>query len=96
MVAPPRGAGGPRTLRRLNAPRRAEVRTDSSGVPTALRRNGTWLDVVEVIDRYRTDDRWWTEQPIARMYYELLLVDGRTATLFRDEISDRWWEQRYG
>ena len=96
MVAPSRGAGGPRTLRRLNAPRRAEVRTDSADAPVALRRNGTWLDVVEVIDRYRTDDRWWTEQPIARMYYELLLADGRTATLFRDEISDRWWEQRYG
>jgi len=96
VVAPPRGAGGPRTLRRLNAPRRAEVRTDSSGVPTALRRHGAWLLVIELLDRYRTDDRWWTEQPIARMYYELLLEDGRTATLFRDEISDRWWEQRYG
>ena len=96
MVAPPRGAGGPRTLRRLNAPRRAEVRTDSSGVPTALRRHGAWLLVIELLDRYRTDDRWWTEQPIARMYYELLLADGRTATVFRDEISDRWWEQRYG
>ena len=95
MVAPPGGAGGPRTLRRLNAPRRVEVRADSAGAPVALRRNGAWLEAVELLDRYRTDDRWWTEQPIARMYYELLLADGRTATLFRYEISGRWWEQKY-
>ena len=94
MVAPPGGAGGPRTLRRLNAPRGVEVRTDSAGAPVALRRGVAWLDAVE-LDRHRTDDRWWTEQPIARAYYELLLEDGRTVTVFRDEISDRWWEQRY-
>ena len=94
MVAPSGGAGGPRTLRRLNAPRRVEVRVDDS-TPTALRREGTWLQVAEVIDRYRTDDRWWTERPVARSYYELLLEDGRTATVFRDEIGGEWYEQRY-
>jgi hypothetical protein len=54
-----------------------------------------WLAVVEVLDRYRTDDRWWTSQPVARTYCELLLEDGRTATVFRDEIAGSWWEQRY-
>ncbi len=96
MVAPSRGAGGPRTLRRLNAPRRVEVRAGAAGVPTALRRNGTWLLVAEVLDRYRTDDRWWTERPISRTYYELLLEDGRTATVFRDEIEGLWREQKHG
>ena len=96
MVAPPRGAGGPRTLRRLNAPRRAEVRTDSSGVPTALRRHGAWLLVIELLDRYRTDDRWWTVAPIARDYYELMLEDERTITVFRDDVQGGWWEQRHG
>ena len=95
MVAPPGGAGDPRTLRRLNAPRRVEVRVDDS-TPTALLREGTWLPVTEVIDRYRTDDRWWTERPVERTYYELLLEDGRTATVFRDEIEGSWHEQRYG
>jgi hypothetical protein len=64
-------------------------------VPTALLREGTWLHVVEMLDRYRTDDRWWTERPVSRTYYELLLADGRTATVFRDEIGGEWWEQRY-
>ena len=95
MVAPPGGAGGPGTLRRLNAPRRVEVRVDSAGAPAALRRQGAWLEAGELLDRYRTDDRWWTEQPIARAYYQLLLADGRTATVFRDEITGAWWEQKY-
>jgi hypothetical protein len=94
VVAPSGGAGGPRTLRRLNAPRRIEVRVGDS-VPTALLREGTWLDAVELLDRYRTDDRWWTERPVSRTYYELLLADGRVATVFRDEIAGSWWEQRY-
>ena len=96
MVATSGGAGGPRTLRRLNGPRRVEVRASAAGVPTALRRNRTWLLVADVLDRYRTDDRWWTERPVERTYYELLLEDGRTATVFRDEIEGSWHEQRYG
>jgi len=86
VVATSGGAGGPRTLRRLNGPRRVEVRAG----------NRTWLLVADVLDRYRTDDRWWTERPVERTYYELLLEDGRTATVFRDEIEGSWHEQRYG
>jgi hypothetical protein len=96
MVPTPRGTAGAGALRRLNAPRPVELRAGADGVPGALRRHGTWLAVVEVLDRYRTDDRWWTSQPVARTYYELLLEDGRTATVFRDEIAGSWREQRYG
>ena len=92
MLKTPRGAERPGALRRLNAPRPVVVRAEG-GVPTALRRGGR---VTEVLDRYRTDDRWWTSEPVARTYYELLLEDGRVATVFRDETSGRWWEQRYG
>ncbi len=96
MLATSRGAERPRTLRRLNAPRPVEVRTDVGGVPRALRHNSQWLQVDEVLDRYRTDDRWWTAEPVSRTYYELLLEDGRVVTVFRDEVRDRWCEQRYG
>lgn len=96
MVKASRGTERPHTLRRLNVPRSVELRLDSStDAPAALRRNGGWLNVVELLDRYRTDDRWWTERPIARTYYELLLEDGRRATMFRDEITSVWWEQKY-
>ena len=96
MVTPSRGASSPRTLRRLNGPRHIEVRLDIADVPIALRRNAGWLEVVELLDRHRTDDRWWTERTVARTYYELLLADGRTVTIFHDEIEGSWWEQRYG
>lgn len=95
MVPTPRGAAGAGALRRLNVPRPVALRAGADGVPSALRRRGMWLAVVEVLDRYRTDDRWWTSQPVARTYCELLLEDGRTATVFRDEIAGSWWEQRY-
>ena len=95
MLKTPRRAERPGTLRRLNAPRTVEVRAEASGAPSALRRRGRWVEVAEVLDRYRTDDRWWTAEPVSRSYYDLLLEDGRAVTVFRDEISDRWWEQRY-
>jgi len=52
--------------------------------------------VSEVLDHYRTDDRWWTAEPVSRSYYELLLDDGRAMTVFHDLIQDDWYEQRYG
>ena len=96
MVAASRGADGPGTLRRLNTPRLVEVRAGANNAPSALRRNGGWLEIIELLDRYRTDDRWWTAQPVARTYYELLLEDGRTVTVFRDDIRGSWYEHRYG
>jgi hypothetical protein len=71
------------------------VRAGANGAPVALRRGGRWLPVAELLDRWRTDDRWWTEQPVARAYYALLLEDGRSVTVYWDEIRGRWWEQRY-
>ncbi len=95
MLSTPGGAERPRTLRRLNAPRPVEVRSEGC-VPTAVRRGGRWLAVIEVLDRYRTDDRWWTAEPVSRSYYELLLEDGRTVTVYRDHVGKEWYEQRYG
>jgi hypothetical protein len=71
------------------------VRVGDDGAPAAVQQLGAWLEVLEVLDCYRTDDRWWTSEPIARTYYALLLEDGRAITLFRDELRDGWWEQRY-
>jgi hypothetical protein len=72
------------------------VRAGPAGSPEALRLQHAWLETIEVQDTYRTDDRWWSEEPVARQYYELLLEDGRVVTVFRDEIAGSWWVQRYG
>jgi hypothetical protein len=71
------------------------VRADAAGIPTALRRNGRWLAVERVLDRWRTDDRWWTERPVSRRYYELLLADGRTVTVYHCMMSNHWAAQTY-
>ncbi len=96
MLSTPGGAERPRTLRRLNTPRKVEVRADADGVPDAVLHNRRWLPVAEVLDRYRTDDRWWTAEPVSRTYYELLLEDGRVVTVFHDLVKKSWHEQRYG
>ena len=72
------------------------MRAGEDGVPAALLRNRTWRDVVEVLDCYRTVDRWWTSEPVSRTYYDLLLDDGRTSTVYRDHIGKAWYEQNYG
>ena len=102
MLTAPGGANRPPALRRLNVPRPIEVRTGAAqevqpgDAPTTLRRGDRWLAVVELLDRYRTDDRWWTAEPIARTYYELLLENGRAVAVFHDDVRDAWYEQRYG
>jgi len=51
--------------------------------------------VERVEDRWRIDDEWWREEPVCRLYFRLLLQDGRCITVFRDLTGDRWYEQRY-
>ncbi|HYM14914.1 MAG TPA: hypothetical protein VEZ14_05105 [Dehalococcoidia bacterium] len=51
--------------------------------------------VAAVQDRWRIDDEWWREAPIARMYYELRLEGDRVATVYRDLAEGSWWLQRY-
>ncbi len=72
------------------------MRASEDGIPTSLLRNRTWHVVVEVLDRYRTVDRWWTPEPVSRTYYELLLENGRITTVYRDHVGKEWYEQRYG
>jgi hypothetical protein len=38
-------------------------------------------------------DRWWTEEPVRRNYYEVVLETGRNVVVFRDEASGTWFRQ---
>jgi hypothetical protein len=64
--------------------------------PIAVYFSGRRYAVESVLETWRIDDEWWRERPVSRVYFSVLLEDGRTVTVFRDEISGRWWEQRYG
>jgi len=50
--------------------------------------------VAVVREEWRIVDRWWTERPVRRRYFDLVLESGRNAVVFRDEERGRWFAQR--
>ena len=39
-------------------------------------------------------DRWWTEDPVSRRYFDVVLAGGERAVVFLDEEVGRWFSQR--
>jgi hypothetical protein len=58
-------------------------------VPAAVNR----VRVVSVREEWRVVDRWWTERPVRRRYFEVVLESGRNVVVFRDEQDGRWYRQ---
>ena len=56
---------------------------------------GLGRGVAAIQSRWRIDDEWWRERPISRLYYSLLLEDGRLLTVFQDLHTGQWHEQHY-
>lgn len=81
------------SLKALNQPRPVEV-TTLNGVPAFVNRRGKDLAVIDIRDVWRIDDRWWTESPVSRMYYELELPEAQVLTVYHDLVEDLWYEQR--
>jgi hypothetical protein len=50
--------------------------------------------VALVREEWRVVDRWWTEGPVDRRYFDVVLESGRNAVVFRDEERGRWFSQR--
>jgi hypothetical protein len=51
--------------------------------------------VEAVSEEWVVEDRWWTDAPLRRRYFELVLADGRNVVVFRDLAGEgRWYEQR--
>jgi len=71
------------------APRPVRV-TARAGRP--LRVGGRPVDSVR--EQWLVEDRWWTGSPLRRHYLELVLAGGRCAIVYRDLVTDRWYEQR--
>jgi len=82
-------------LRPLNEPRRTDVRTDPSGQPTAVSREGahTFTEIESILDPWRIDDEWWRTE-VSRMYYQVALSSGTTVTIFQDLIYGGWYFQQ--
>ena len=93
MVAHPRKQGDPRPARRLNEPHRALVVTKGVGrgsQPVSVNR----LGVARVREEWRVVDRWWTEEPVSRRYFEVVLETGENTVVYRDEECAAWFSQR--
>lgn len=76
--------------RRLSVPRRVAVTAAEDGSPQQL--DGRVVDAVR--ESWLIEDRWWTERPLRRRYWEVVTVDGRDEVVFCDLRSGRWWRQR--
>lgn len=94
MVAHSRSAGDGRTARRvagrLNAPRPALVEMHVDGSPRIVNR----LRVALVREEWRVVDRWWTDEPVNRRYFEVILELGQNACVYRDAEAGCWFSQR--
>ena len=47
-----------------------------------------------VRESWLVEDRWWTEQPLRRRYWEVVSESGRDLVVFHDLTSGGWFRQR--
>ncbi len=76
--------------RRLAAPRAATVRAGADGRPLLV--DGRVLDAVR--ESWLVEDRWWTDRPLRRRYWELVTTCGRNVVVFHDLEGGRWFAHR--
>ena len=76
--------------KRLGRPRAAEVTVGPKGVPVRVGARS----VEAVLEDWLVEDRWWSERPVRRRYFELVLAGGRDIVVFRDLTTGRWLIQR--
>jgi hypothetical protein len=79
-----------RVAGRLNAPRPALVETAAGGVPRVVNREAVML----VREEWRVVDRWWTEEPIDRRYFDVVLEGGQNVCVYRDQELAAWFTQK--
>jgi hypothetical protein len=94
MVSGSRVASAPGTERRVatrfNAPRAARVEANASGFPVEVNHQ----TVAFLREEWRVVDRWWTEEPVVRRYFELVLETGENTVVFHDSAGGGWFTQR--
>ncbi len=90
MVADSGSARALRSAGRVNEPRRALVEARFDGTPLRVNRRGVGV----VREEWRVVDRWWTEEPVRRRYFDVVLETGQNAVVFQDEESGGWFTQK--
>ena len=78
------------SVRRLATPRAVDVRVEAGGRPTAV--DGRAVEAVR--ESWLVEDRWWTDAPLRRRYWEVVTADGRDLVVYRDLGGGGWFAQR--
>ena len=60
------------------------------GTPRRVNRQSVSL----VREEWRVVDRWWTEEPVSRRYFDVVLESGQNEVVYRDEEGGGWFTQR--
>ena len=76
--------------RRLGEPRPARVRADQRGRPLSV--DGRAVEAVR--ESWLVEDRWWTDVPLRRRYWEVVTTCGRDVVVYHDLVDGRWYSQR--
>ena len=76
--------------RRLATPRPVRVRAAEGGRPEEV--GGHAVEAVR--ESWLVEDRWWTDRPLRRRYWEVVTADGRNLVVFRELGGGRWYAQR--
>jgi hypothetical protein len=82
-------ASARRTAGRLNAPRPALVEPRFDGRPRLVNRQL----VAVVREEWRVVDRWWTDEPVDRRYFDVVLESGQNVCVYRDQEASAWFTQ---
>ena len=64
--------------------------TVEDGLPAAVGQ----VDVFQVREEWRVVDRWWTDDPVARRYFDVVLETGENTVVYRDDENGSWFTQR--
>ena len=77
-------------VRRINEPQVVHVEAHVDGSPAQVNRRAVAL----VREEWRVVDRWWTEAPVRRRYFDVVLESGQHTVVFHDEERGGWFTQR--
>ena len=90
MIARSSDRSSARQAARINAPRPALVEASWEGTPWKVNHH----PVAVLREEWRVVDRWWTDDPVDRRYFDLVLESGQNACVFRDQEAGCWFSQR--
>jgi hypothetical protein len=77
-------------VKRLSEPKPVTVDTADDGRPQHI--DGHAIEAVR--ESWLIEDRWWTDRPLRRRYWEVVTADGRNLVAFRGRGRGGWLTQR--